>query len=1054
MTLESQPCVENSVKDSQNATINGDINVKTETESNGQSNNSVVNSSTTRSSSSRQAKTVNSNNNNNVSTVDLTAQPSAACGSSLSDSETKKCGVGPTLRSSARVPKRPRDQDSGSTVENSGNNKKVATGCPKSDSSHLEQAKTRRTWELWSVEDKNSFFDALCEYGKDFENIQNYIVQKTRKKGHTPAIIKNKDQVRHFYYRTWHKISAHLNIDNDIKKQVQELYGLINYGELRKKIGGRLDEKNGQKLKELVHNGVTMVRCKGKNVRIKTPVCRALKKLNDVEDGENVKLPNRIVLEVRPRNNAAWSRVQSVSQNPRVRIDVSLQCRLAVIIRYLQERWRSHTMKQRDELISQCNDSDVTINHQQRNDSCHLLLYPQRGDNINPVCVKPNVEVSNLNVSLQNYMFKKGLKNKNKGIAVPLKVVTNDDRGVNESEVGSSVENNESEIKMINEMSNSLPAHEVTMRQLLALETAAEPITPSFLKDSPLSPTSPNVVPAEALKTEGCKKENGTDELGNKTVFIKPGWSANSCSTLTVGEVYLMLGRPQKLVVEYEWEYDSREPTRSSSSSTITSVLSRLLRLAANTYGDLYKAKGSSSSSNSSCRCGHVCPVSSTSSTMNKSSCGLRGNSKISKCGTNKSGESVASTSSSTTTTTTLNTCTGDVFRQPTLLPIRVQPKLLPQNEKFVPCDKVVKEQLDKFAQNRKAKGRMKKTVLVQRELPLLPKSDPNHSMMTLRIVPTASQLAGSFMPIMPAQGIRMQLSKPIMPQPVSVAPALTTVANTIVGSRITVPIAQPVQSHSMVVVADSSPIFLTQHPSSVVKSGVHLNKGKSEGVSDGTETTTNANEPNPVMSSVASNSQASMPAISSASVIPQISITESGSTTTMTVSPINISSLLDISLPGSDAISHTVGTTASDKLLDITLGNSTSDFTGFISLTNLGGVANLNKPGGDMGLCSLDSRPITPISSPTNSVFKLSSPGLEGHSWLNGDVSDFSLTNFLSHLESPVKTSTSNVVQNSSSSAQPQINIANELVSNFHGLMNENCIDYTSKFEDLVSRK
>ncbi|XP_023214162.1 protein cramped-like, partial [Centruroides sculpturatus] len=75
-----------------------------------------------------------------------------------------------------------------------------------------DQLKTRRTWELWSVEDKNAFFEALCEYGKDFESIQSYIAQRSRKKGVSPNMIKNKDQVRHFYYRTWHKISKYLDI--------------------------------------------------------------------------------------------------------------------------------------------------------------------------------------------------------------------------------------------------------------------------------------------------------------------------------------------------------------------------------------------------------------------------------------------------------------------------------------------------------------------------------------------------------------------------------------------------------------------------------------------------------------------------------------------------------------------------------------------------------------------------------------------------------------------------------------------------------------------------
>ncbi|KFM83460.1 Protein cramped-like protein, partial [Stegodyphus mimosarum] len=116
-------------------------------------------------------------------------------------------------------------------------------------------------------------------------------------------MIKNKDQVRHFYYRTWHKISKFLEISECVRKQTQELYGLINYAELRKKIGGCLNEKNRQKLNELVFSGVTTVKHKGKKLRIKTPVCRALKKLNNVSDTkepETDKLPKDIFVEFRP----------------------------------------------------------------------------------------------------------------------------------------------------------------------------------------------------------------------------------------------------------------------------------------------------------------------------------------------------------------------------------------------------------------------------------------------------------------------------------------------------------------------------------------------------------------------------------------------------------------------------------------------------------------------------------------------------------------------------------------------------------------------------------
>lgn len=77
----------------------------------------------------------------------------------------------------------------------------------------------------------------------------------------------------------------------DIKKHAQELYALINYGEMRKKLVF-VNAKACMKLKELVYHGSVSIRVKGKNIRIKTPSCKALRQLNQMEGKKRV---NRIV---------------------------------------------------------------------------------------------------------------------------------------------------------------------------------------------------------------------------------------------------------------------------------------------------------------------------------------------------------------------------------------------------------------------------------------------------------------------------------------------------------------------------------------------------------------------------------------------------------------------------------------------------------------------------------------------------------------------------------------------------------------------------------------
>ncbi|KAK2097289.1 Protein cramped-like [Saguinus oedipus] len=188
-----------------------------------------------------------------------------------------------------------------------------------------------------------------------------------------------------------------------LKKSSQELYGLICYGELRKKIGGCMDDKNATKLNELIQVGcvdsgvetcrelmhaqrlgaiyshtichsenqtkrepgvcpqllqaeswaswATTVRYKGRNLRIKAPMCRALKKLcdpdglSDEEDQKPVRLPLKVPIELQPRNNHAWARVQSLAQNPRLRMIVELHRKVSSLIEFLKQKWALHEVR-------------------------------------------------------------------------------------------------------------------------------------------------------------------------------------------------------------------------------------------------------------------------------------------------------------------------------------------------------------------------------------------------------------------------------------------------------------------------------------------------------------------------------------------------------------------------------------------------------------------------------------------------------------------------------------------------------------------------------------
>lgn len=212
--------------------------------------------------------------------------------------------------------------------------------------------------------DHKLFFEALGEYGKDFQNIQQYMVQKCGKSSNKSSDQnksidpqerrdqdkkeedKKREQIRNFYNKLYAKLSQLIGkLDDRVEKVNQELYLLINYGEIWKKHGFKFNNKTKKLLEELVHQGFTTLRFKNKNVRLRTPPCKALKKINEIGIDEKVKvvtsreLPKDVVVEFHPATNRDWIKVQSISQNPLVRGKLPIQKRLSNILAFLENKW-------------------------------------------------------------------------------------------------------------------------------------------------------------------------------------------------------------------------------------------------------------------------------------------------------------------------------------------------------------------------------------------------------------------------------------------------------------------------------------------------------------------------------------------------------------------------------------------------------------------------------------------------------------------------------------------------------------------------------------------
>ncbi|CAG2106576.1 unnamed protein product, partial [Medioppia subpectinata] len=277
---------------------------------------------------------------------------------------------------------------------------KADESAPKSSS---KGGKSLRKLQMWTNEDTKCFFEAICEHGKDFPRIQSYMAQRCEKKGIPQDQIKNYEQVRHYYYRMWHKIANSMAPNEVVDKNIQEIYGLINYGEIWKKFGTKFDNKLSISLQQLVNFGHTTFKVKKGRIRVKTPICNALKKIHKIKE---------VCIELHPANNESWLRVHSLSQNPRVRTKLSLQKRLSALVEYLERRWNQSRLK-----ASEC---QTLCGTSLPNSSCDVCLRvrPQSSGHLNNVSLsKSYFNSSQMDLSLTAYvktLYNQELKGKSK----------------------------------------------------------------------------------------------------------------------------------------------------------------------------------------------------------------------------------------------------------------------------------------------------------------------------------------------------------------------------------------------------------------------------------------------------------------------------------------------------------------------------------------------------------------------------------------------------------------------------------------------------------------
>ncbi len=433
------------------------------------------------------------------------------------------------------------------------------------------KASKKRAWEQWLTEDKAIFFEALNESGKNFDAIQSYFQSQSSKR--RTSGLKNKDQIRTFYYRTWHKICKHVDFPENLqlKKSARELYGLINFGELRKRLGSQLDDKTGVKLRELIFKGHTTVRVKGKAYRLRTPTCPALKKLANSdplkvtkEESVTVAVPTKLTLALTPATFADFDRVlQKAMTNPRLNLSLNPNKSLSSVIEYLNSKWRPADdvrIKTLQNLVNSFSNSPMKKNptNQELSGACskdsmeQIWLLPKSGDKISKPVINVVNPTTSASLSLSN------LQNK---------LDQDNDSTHMDKDHATKIETSEAKV-----VENEIE------------EESAEDKSPGEVNDADFDENGMDENPDEDFKEPAAADTNGDNF---------EGWNFDLAKSITVGELFLMLGSKDKTTLELQYTFKSGQEqqqlpevkcdsdnSETTASTSVSSTMSALARLA------------------------------------------------------------------------------------------------------------------------------------------------------------------------------------------------------------------------------------------------------------------------------------------------------------------------------------------------------------------------------------------------------------------------------------------------------------------------------------------
>ncbi|KAG1664442.1 Protein cramped-like [Nymphon striatum] len=893
----------------------------------------------------------------------------------------------------------------------------------------------RRAWEVWSKEDIDLFFEGLFEYGKDFEKMQAFVVQRSKKKGAQFGFTKNKDQVRHFYYRTWQKLSKHIALEDSVNKVAQEVCIMINYAELRRKLG-------------------------------REPKC---------EDAEKMpKLPSHIKVMFCPKDNATWSKIQALSMNPRVKLRMSLQKRFSDVIEFLQRRWKPYRLKvlrrvgftsnrgidalisykelmmiftfQKDRLLSGLPPSrqNLDVKSSSHNEILKIIPRIMPETDIHPISVAlTDTSTSNQNFTLKDFIsspesskLKKALKPK---------------------QMTDTKETPPSAILPVDE--TILDADENDLKDLKDLK-------PDVLKDPLVTDASSgvnknnmnsaNVDCASKDESSGIATLNESESSTSPNCklnldAVKEGFTATSAVSLTVGQLFLMMNRPETMILDYDWvPIEESEP---SSTKYLTHTLKELVLAASVSFADISKIKQNAVASGNvtACSCGHLCQQSTKSS--HKASTVSRSPARSANT-VNRVYIAKQQISSNSGDAEDHNKSVPNTKQDTFLKPLAVAPRSTAQVSSRSPN---MREQFVGIGSLRRPPMRArqwKKSIIGQRTL--LPKAltaQQATPMVTVQLMPTANLPQGN------QSDCIQKVTTPNSTQVLRLMPGSKILDISSVGilDNITLPstktdVMQTNQNHISVNSNEMShqPIIntITNDILSTLTASIIEDTESKQLESESNIGQSQTNKPLPVVSAAENLVQ-----ISSQS-LPRISIPESNMTEQTANLPHNLTALLNTTLQ-SDNVNRAnvwaavvkpkasfINDTQPHHTLSSLIHSNSNDGETRAELSSAGNM------GGEQQILH---------SSSSEQLVHPPSPGL-GSNWLDSENSEYTFSTLLGTLESPTKSGStvlhhSSVSMHSENSSLDGIGrLAPDVDTQLQCLMNENSIDYVSKFADLAA--